>query len=68
MLLEAGGDHGHPRCFYYQEDKENLKTQEVYRYLCVSSSRSFRGDTGRDVLLCIASLGAQVLSTTVLDI
>ena len=67
-LLEAAGDHRHPCCFYYRENKENLKTQEIHHCLCVSSSWSLRGGTGRDVLLCIASLGAQGLSTIVSDI
>lgn len=67
-LPEGAGNHERPCCFYYWENKENLKTQEIYRYLCASSSWSLRGGMGRDVLLCIASPGAQFLSTIILDI
>jgi len=69
VLLEAAGDHaaGHPRRFCCWKEEENLKTQEMYCYLHVWSSWSLRGDAGRDVSQCIASLGAQFWSTIVLD-
>lgn len=58
----------HPRCFYRWENKDNLKIQEIYHYLSVSSSWSLRGDMGRDVLLCKATLGVQVLRTIIFGI